>query len=163
VAAEERPLHVVLLAVAPREEQVTREFADELAAELRARGVPAAVSGSGDLEDDAAATARIRLEIAPVATPLQFWRRVATQYDGVVPVIASGLVDAGELREVRNMLRAASLTPLAVVLAPKHRRRHLSVRRARPALTVEPAAPAVPAETVAKPAMVTTGRPARSR
>jgi len=169
VAAEERPLHVVLLAVAPREEQVTREFADELATELRARGVPAAVSGSGDLEDEAAATARIRLEVAPVATPLQFWRRVATQYDGVVPVIASGLVDAGELREVRNMVRAASLTPLAVVLAPKHRRRHLSVRKDRSARSVEAPAPAAPAETVetvatvAKPAMVTAGRPARSR
>jgi len=152
----------VLLAVAPREEQVTREFADELAAELRGRGVPAAVSGSGDPEDEAAATARIRLEVAPVATPLHFWRRVATQYDGVVPVIAAGLVDTGELREVRNMVRAASLTPLAVVLAPPHRR-HLRGRKDRSVRAVEPVAPDVPVETKARPAMVTTGRPASSR
>ena len=79
-----------------------------------------------------------------------------------MPVIAAGLVDAAELHEVRNMVRAASLTPLAVVLASRQRR-HLSVRKAWPARSAGRPVPDVfdiPAEPVAEPAMATRVRPA---
>lgn len=122
LAAEDRSLRLVALSPAPDELRSARAFADEVAAELRSRGVAATVTGPGLAGGPVLDERRhVRIEVADPLAPLRFWRDIATRYDGVVLVVPRGRVDQAELCEIRDVLTDAGITPLAVVLTDRHR------------------------------------------
>jgi capsular polysaccharide biosynthesis protein len=137
--AEERRVRVVLLSPSPSEKNAARVLAEDVAAELRRRGLDALVTGP-----EAAARAGtedgpgVLLTVAEPLAPLAFWRQVAEHYDGAVLVAAAGRVDAAELQEMRVLLRATSVETLAIVVTPRRGR-----KPAKPAPA--PAAKKVPA------------------
>jgi capsular polysaccharide biosynthesis protein len=152
--AEESPVRVVVVSPSPSETRATRTFAEQVTAMLHSRGlsatvtglqsVPGAVSGNGP---------RVRIDVADPLAPPRVWKHVAERYDGVILVVESGRVDGQELREMRNILRSAGITPLAVALVP--RRRSWTLLESAPALSTRlaghvtvpaPASPAVMAQ-----------------
>jgi hypothetical protein len=122
--AEESPVRVVVVSPSPSETRATRAFAEQITAVLHSRGLSAAVT---DLESVPGAVSgngpRIRLDVADPLAPPRVWKHVAERYDGVVLVVESGRVDGQELREMRAILRSAGISPLAVALVPRRRRR----------------------------------------
>ncbi|MFW3170532.1 YveK family protein [Geodermatophilus sp. CPCC 206100] len=141
--AEEAPVRAALLCPAAEEVPAIRSLAEELAAELEHRGVDAGPSGG----------ARVHLEVADPLAPARGWRERADRGDTVVLVLPAGRVAAAELREMRTILSAAGIDPLAIALVPRH--------GGSPAQPDAPA-PADPAPVVA-PAEPPVAAGARSR
>lgn len=144
--AVERRVRVVVLSPSPAEKVGPRVLAEDVAADLRRRGLDATVT---DQETAALAATEggpgVLLTIAEPLAPLAFWRLVAEQYDGVVLAVTAGRVDAAELEEMRVVLRATDVETLAIVVTPRRRRR-------RKASTPPATAPA-PAATKVRPAV----------
>ncbi|MGY1849038.1 YveK family protein [Blastococcus sp. SYSU DS1021] len=111
-AAEEGPVHVLLLCPAPTEALAPLEFAEDVAAVLRGRGMSVAVGCSAGGGEDA----RVRLEVADPMAPLREWREATERSDDVVLVIPAGQVARAELRELRRILGHVGLHPLAIAL-----------------------------------------------
>lgn len=138
--AEARPLHVVALSPSPTTAQTPRLFVEEVAAELCALQVATAV-GVGSVPGSSGDTAgghgarsgaadrhiQVRLDVGSPLAPLRVWRQLAEQHNAVVLVIEAGSVDRTEVTEMRAILAAAGLRPLAVALvgsSRQQRRRH---------------------------------------
>jgi capsular polysaccharide biosynthesis protein len=157
--AEERRVRVVLLSPSPSEKNAPRVLADDVAAELRRRGLDAIVTGP-----DAAARAGaddspgVLLTVAEALAPLAFWRQVAEHYDGVVLVTAAGRVDAAELQEMRVLLRATGVETLAIVVTPRRGRKPAKPAPA-PAAAKAPATAQRPGSAPAKGTVSSNGRP----
>lgn len=143
--AEDRPVSVVV--VSPSPDSSPQSLVDEVAAELRAAGLAAVPTGpAGDAT--VAGPVRVRLSVGSPLLPLSGWRRVAGTDDAVVVAVAPGQVQRAELTELRTVLAAAGIRPLALVLAPAGGRASTPVPVARPEGTPEvPARPAAPLPT----------------
>lgn len=120
--AEHRQVRVLLMSPAPGNTAPQR-LAAEVAEELRGVGTAAAVGGTSEAEtaDEGQSgdrRARVRLAVGHPLLPVRDLRRLTTQHDVVVVVLEDGRVDDAELREVRDMLDAVQVHPLAVVLVP---------------------------------------------
>jgi capsular polysaccharide biosynthesis protein len=117
LAAEGRPIRIALVSPAPDGSHTARRLGEDVATQLVARGISAAVADldvSGPVPDQQ--HARVRLEVGDPLAPLRVWREIAVRDDGVVLVLPRGRVQDAELREVRDILRDAGIEPLAVVL-----------------------------------------------
>ncbi|MGY1615776.1 YveK family protein [Geodermatophilus sp. SYSU D00691] len=152
--AEERPIRVVLASPSPAETRATRAFADQVAEVLRGRGLTTAVTGPDDAAGDE--EARVRLEIVDPLVPQRVWQQVARRSD-VVLVVARGRVQGREVQEMRSILRAVGIVPLAVALVPRRLRR-LPKAAGRPRID-PPAVPGAGRGPADAPAPV-AGRPA---
>jgi hypothetical protein len=147
--AEDRPVRLLVLSPSPAAELAPWSFADEVAEELRALGLGTAVTGPGaDAGDRVADAARVRISVGSPLAPLRSWRRVAQDHDAVVLVVAPGRVQRAELAEVRSILTAAGIRPLALVLTPAGR---------RPSAPSQDTAPSGPTSGNASPAATARG------
>ncbi|MGK5114949.1 YveK family protein, partial [Geodermatophilus sp. CPCC 205506] len=117
--AEEGPVRAVLVTPAPGERPAVATLADEVAAALVRRDVEATVAAAAQDDDGA----RVRLEVADPLAPARVWRERAERGDAVVLVLPAGRVAAAELHEMRAVLDAAGIRPLAVAVVPRHRTR----------------------------------------
>ena len=138
-AAGQRPVSVALVCPDPAEDGAARALARDVAAALRRRDLPATVVGA-DAAGPAGPGSRVQLSVLDPLAASHVWQGVADRGDPVVVVVPDGRVTAGDLREMRSILRAAGIRPLAVVLVP---RRHAvgpaaEVPRPRPAAPAEP-------------------------
>lgn len=123
-AAEEGPARVLVLGSSPHDDRLARSLAEEVAGELVAGGVPAELSGPvSGAPTTGSRPAGVQLATGTPLAPLHEWRRIGREYDGVVVVAEPGRADRADLQEVRSILAAAGARPLAVVLAPRRRRR----------------------------------------
>ena len=164
LTAEDEALRVAVLSPSPDELRAARELAEDVAVELRGRELLTTVTGpgvgGGPVPDD---RYRVRLEVTDPLAPLRFWRDVASHSDGVVLVVPRGRVDEIELREVRGILRTAGITPLAIVLTGRARRRVGSADAGAAAPAARPSLPDVLRATVGATATrgtpVAAGRP----
>ncbi|MGY1630926.1 YveK family protein [Geodermatophilus sp. SYSU D01186] len=148
---EDRPVRVLLLSPSPSPALVPGAFADEVAQELRARGVATIVTGPSEDPTRLPAvpregSARVRLVLGSSLLSLRTWKQVAEEFDGVVPVVAPGRVERAELAELRSILAGAGVAALAVVVS--------AVRRRRPASASGAAAAAKVADGAAEPLTV---------
>jgi hypothetical protein len=167
LTAEDKAVRVAVLSPSPDELRAARELAEDVAVALRGRELPTTVTGpgvtGGPVPDD---RYRVRLEVSDPLAPLRFWRDVASRSDGVVLVVPRGRVDEIELREVRGILRTAGITPLAVVLTGRSRRRVGSADAGAAAPAARPSLPDVLRATVGAAATrgtpVAAGRPANT-
>ena len=119
--AEDRPLRIVVLSPSVDGEADALRLADEVRAELAGWAVPVAVDptmGAAPARDDRPG---VRLAVGSPEASLREWRRIGREHDGVVLAVDSGRVHRAELQEVRSVLGAAGIQPLAVVVSP-HRR-----------------------------------------
>lgn len=141
--AEDRPVSVVV--VSPSPDSAPESLVEEVAAELRAAGLAAART------DDAAVAGpvRVRLSVGSPLLPLSGWRRVAGTADAVVVAVAPGQVQRAELTELRTVLSAAGVRPLALVLASTGPRDAAPEPAAHPEGT--PGVPARPAAALPTP------------
>ena len=137
--AEDRPVRVLVLSAVADDEQIARAFAEEVAEDLVAGGVPANSTGPVDGSQDRRPTAGMQLSTGTPLIPLHEWRRIGREYDRVVLVAESGRVDRADLQEIRSLLSAAESRLLAVVLAPQRSRRSAPPRPQ--AASAQPAAP----------------------
>jgi capsular polysaccharide biosynthesis protein len=135
--AQDRPVAVLLLAPSPDARQEPSTFAREVADQLRTRQVPAAVVPPGTIGGDRGT--RVRLSVGTALAPLADWRRIADEVDAVVLVAEPGRVERAELSEVRTVLSAAGIAPLAVVLAARRGRRSAARQVPTPAGDPAPA------------------------
>jgi capsular polysaccharide biosynthesis protein len=120
--AEDRPVRLLALSPSPAAELAPWSFVDEVAEELRALGLGTAVTGPDeDAGDRPADAARVQISVGSPLAPLRSWRRIAEDHDAVVLVVAPGRVQRAELAEVRSILSAAGIRPLALVLSPAGR------------------------------------------
>ncbi|MGY1885449.1 YveK family protein [Blastococcus sp. SYSU DS0753] len=152
-AADAGPVRALFLSPSLDDRVSARTLAGEIAAVLRDRDVPTAVGTTAAAQKGAAGGVRVRLELADPLAPGRAWRAAARDGALVVLAVGVGRVDTAELAELRGVLTAAGIAPLAVALVP-----------ARGPATAgdEPAAPAAPvgADTVrvASPAGSAPGR-----
>jgi capsular polysaccharide biosynthesis protein len=132
--AEEGPVRLVMLSPSPADALEPWMFVDEVAAELRSMGLPttvagrAAPSGAGNAGDEA----RVLISVGSPQVPLRTWRRISTNQDAVVLVVAPGHVERAEFEAVRSIVAAAGIRPLALVLYPSGRRRRAVAAKAAP-------------------------------
>jgi capsular polysaccharide biosynthesis protein len=129
--AEDRPVRVLLLSPSPSPALVPGAFADEVAQELRTRGVTTTVTGPAEDPTRLPAvppegSARVRLVLGSSLLTRRAWKQVAEDFDGVVPVVAPGRVERAEVAELRSILAGAGIRSLAVVLSAVARRRPAS-------------------------------------
>ncbi|MDP9430254.1 MAG: hypothetical protein M3Q47_15965, partial [Actinomycetota bacterium] len=143
--AEDRPLSVVVVSPSPK--STPESLVHEVAAELRASALSAMLAAPGG---DAADTgpARVRLAVGSPLLPLSGWRRLAGTADAVVVAVAPGQVQPAELAELRTVLTAVGIRPLALVLAAAGSGNAAPAPTARPVGTPGvPARPATPLPT----------------
>jgi hypothetical protein len=153
-------VRIVLVSPSPAEKAAPRALAEEVAAELRRRRLPTAVTGPEAARASADEGPGVQLTVAEPLAPLSFWRQVAEHYDGVVLVAAAGRVDTAELQEMRVLLRATGVETLAVVVTPRRTRR--APEATQPVAGTDRTAVAAPAPgpTQARPARAEVSEPA---
>jgi capsular polysaccharide biosynthesis protein len=139
--AQDRPVSVVV--VSPSPDSRPEPLVEQVAAELRATGLPAALADPARSVTDTGPV-RVRLSTGSPLLPLSGWRRLAVTADAVVVAVAPGQVQRAELAELRTVLSAAGIRPLALVLAPAGPRVAPPEPAARPEGT-----PGVPARSTA--------------
>ena len=137
--AEDRTVRVVVLSPSRGREAAARRLADDVTRELAGWDVSVQVVTQPADAPGGAPRPGVQLSVGTPLAPLREWRRIGREHDGVVLVVETGRVDRAELREMRSVLSAAGLHPMAVVVTP-HR------RAARPGAGTAPRPPApVPA------------------
>jgi capsular polysaccharide biosynthesis protein len=119
--AEDRTLSVVVLSPSADDEATARRLVDEVTAELTGWDVPVEVAATVSDTPAHPDRAGVQLAVGSPGTSLREWRRIGREHDGVVLAVESGRVDRAELREVRSILGAAGIRPLAVVVTPRRR------------------------------------------
>ena len=152
--AEDRPVQVVVLSPSLDGEPAARRLVDELRGELAGWGVPVEVAAAVATAPARGDRPGVQLAVGTPEASLREWRRIAREHDGVVLTVEPGRVDRAELQEIRSILGAAGIEPLAVVVSSRRR------AAVRPAPEVQaPSLPPTPrpAETT-RPAPVASGR-----
>lgn len=120
--AEAGPVRVVV--ISPSEDRrAARSFVDDVAAVLQGWAVQVHRLEMPSVGLRVPATAGVQLAPGTPFAPLREWRDLARHGVVVVVVVDPGRVERAELREVRSILSAAGIHPLAVVLhAPRRGR-----------------------------------------
>ncbi|MGY1840471.1 MULTISPECIES: YveK family protein [unclassified Modestobacter] len=131
--AEDQPIRVAVLSASPDPAQEPADLIEDVAAQLRSRQVVTAVGESSSVQGDSPVDrapghpgspdeADVRLDVCSPLASLRAWRQLAARYDHIVLAVAPGAVDRTEIAEMRTILAAAGLRPLAVVLSGSRRR-----------------------------------------
>ena len=154
--AEDRAVQVVVVSPSPGHESAVRGLADDVSRELSGWDVSAQVVAKPSATPDGH-PAGVRLAAGTPLASLREWRRIGREQDGVVLVVETGRVDRADLREMRSVLGAAGVHPMAVVLTPHRRAARPAADIAAQRSTPAPAAPA-PAPRSSTPPPVPAGR-----
>ncbi|GAB3357152.1 YveK family protein [Modestobacter lapidis] len=144
--AEDRTLRIVVLSPSAGDEAAARRLADEVSAELSGWDVPVEVAATVPEAPATGDRAGVQLAVGTAGAALRRWRAIGREHDGVVLTVESGRVDRAELQEIRSVLGAAGIQPLAVVVTPRRK-----AARTTAAATAPRPAPA-PSQPGARPA-----------
>jgi capsular polysaccharide biosynthesis protein len=148
LAGEDEPVTVVLTTPGLPGMAAVCTLADEVAALLVERGMPAAVVGP---DETPGTPARVRLEVADPRAPMRLWRRAAADGRPPVVVVPAGGTTAAELQELQTILTAAGAGRSTLVVVPRR-----AARASRP--VPPPMPPVLPAR---QPAAAGATRPPR--
>jgi capsular polysaccharide biosynthesis protein len=147
--AQERTVRIVVLSPSVEDEAAAQRLVAEVGRELAGWEVPVdvvAVSAAPTRLDRPG----VQFAVGVPEASLREWRRIGKEYDGVVLAVESGRVDRAELQELRSVLGAAGIEPLAVVVT-KHRRRSSRAAADTPAAPTAPTPRTAPDDRPAVP------------